>query len=156
MQELFAQPAALPGPTLSRQPTGGSLETVRRGPAVGTPEGRASTALRELLTYATQPVGLGRVLMTCDETNVGSRKAIEACGVFSIACAQLISCLATSIIRETLSAIGCQQACRSSADPIRPHTLAWPSVAIAPLCSRGAIQFRTSRIQLCCSYFRTS
>lgn len=80
MQQLLAQPAALPGPTLSRQPAGGSLETVRRGPAVGTPEGRASTALRELLTYATQPVGLGRVLITFDETNAGSRKAIEACG----------------------------------------------------------------------------
>ncbi|WP_234036712.1 hypothetical protein [Rhodococcus sp. P-2] len=95
-----------------------------------------------MLTYATQPVGLGRVLMTCDETNAGSRKAIEACGVFSIACAQLISCPATSIIRETRSATGCQPACRASVDPIRGHTRwPWPSVAVSPLCSRGAIQF---------------
>lgn len=43
-------------------------------------KGSASTALREVLTYATQLVGLGRVLITCDETKAGACKAIEACG----------------------------------------------------------------------------
>ncbi|GAA3175457.1 hypothetical protein GCM10020255_066380 [Rhodococcus baikonurensis] len=33
-----------------------------------------------MLAYAGDPVGLSRVLITCDETNAGSRKAIEGCG----------------------------------------------------------------------------
>ena len=43
-------------------------------------KGIASAALGEVLTYAGDPVGLSGVLITCDETNAGSRRAIEACG----------------------------------------------------------------------------
>ncbi|WP_371335440.1 GNAT family N-acetyltransferase [Rhodococcus erythropolis] len=43
-------------------------------------QGIASTALQEMLTCATQSVGLGRVLIVRNEMNVGSRKAIEVCG----------------------------------------------------------------------------
>lgn len=40
----------------------------------------ASTALGEALAYVGDPVGLSRLLVTCDERNPVSRKAIEACG----------------------------------------------------------------------------
>ena len=43
-------------------------------------KGIASTALGEVLAYVGDPVGLSRVLVTCDERNPVSRKAIEACG----------------------------------------------------------------------------
>ncbi len=52
-------------------------------PRVRRSEGRkgiASTALGEALAYVGDPVGLIRVLVTCDERNPVSRKAIEACG----------------------------------------------------------------------------
>lgn len=142
MQELLAQPAALPGPTLSRQPTGGSLETASRGPAVGTPEGRASTALRGC---SRMPRNRWASVVSWSPSTKRTRvrvRPLKRAGVYSIACAQMISCPATSIIRETRSATGCQQACRASVDPMRGHTrLPWPSVAVSPLCSRSAIQF---------------
>ncbi|MFG2022537.1 GNAT family N-acetyltransferase [Streptomyces sp. NPDC048825] len=42
-------------------------------------EEHATAMLREVLPYA-RAVGLDRVLVTCDTTNVGSRKVIEANG----------------------------------------------------------------------------
>ena len=79
-------------------------------------------------------------------------------GVYSRACAQLISCPAMSVVRETRSATGCERAFRASVDPTRPHTLA---MAIAIGSSRPALQpngcaTRMSLIGLCCNYFRTS
>jgi predicted acetyltransferase len=43
-------------------------------------KGIASTALGEVLAYVGDPVGLSRVLVTCDERNPVSRKTIEVCG----------------------------------------------------------------------------
>ena len=40
-------------------------------------KGIASTALGEVLAYVGDPVGLSRVLVTCDERNPVSRKTIE-------------------------------------------------------------------------------
>ncbi len=81
-------------------------------------------------------------------------------GVYSRACAQLISCPAMSVVRETRSATGCERACRASVDPTRPHTFAM-AIAIAIGSSRPALQpsgcaTRMSLIGLCCNYFRTS
>lgn len=42
--------------------------------------GVASTALRHALAHAADQVSLNTVLITCDETNTGSRRTIEACG----------------------------------------------------------------------------
>ena len=81
-------------------------------------------------------------------------------GVYSRACAQLISCPAMSVVRETRSATGCERACRASVNPTRPHTFAM-AIAIAIGSSRPALQpsgcaTRMSLIGLCCNYFRTS
>lgn len=83
-------------------------------------------------------------------------------GVYSRACAQLISCPAMSVVRETRSATGCERACRASVDPTRPHTFAMAiAIAIAIGSGRPALQpsgcaTRMSLIGLCCNYFRTS
>ena len=87
-------------------------------------------------------------------------------GVYSIACAQLISCPAMSVVRETRSATGCERACRVSVDPTRPHTLAMAididiDIDIDIGSGRLALQpsgcaTRMSLIGLCCNYFRTS
>ncbi|MFF7411278.1 GNAT family N-acetyltransferase [Streptomyces lydicus] len=42
--------------------------------------GHATAMLRAALPYAHQELGLDRVLVTCDDTNAGSRRVIEACG----------------------------------------------------------------------------
>ena len=104
VQELLAQPEALPGPDIVPAT---NWWIVRDGRYLGAIQlrhslnefladlgghigygirpserrkGIASAALREVLTYAGDPVGLSGVLITCDETNAGSRRAIEACG----------------------------------------------------------------------------
>lgn len=41
--------------------------------------GHATAMLREVLPHA-RALGIGRVLVTCDDTNIGSRKVIEANG----------------------------------------------------------------------------
>ncbi|MCJ0899696.1 GNAT family N-acetyltransferase [Rhodococcus sp. ARC_M13] len=79
-------------------------------------QGIASTALQEMLTYATQPVGLGRVLIARNEMNVGSRKAIEVCGGLLASVRPADQSTATSAVRETRSATGRQRACRASVD----------------------------------------
>ncbi|HEY7722411.1 MAG TPA: GNAT family N-acetyltransferase [Pedococcus sp.] len=43
-------------------------------------QGHATAMLRALLPLAAKGFGLDRVLVTCDEDNVASRKVIEACG----------------------------------------------------------------------------
>lgn len=43
-------------------------------------KGLAATALRQVLGFAGDQIGLSSVLITCDEENTGSRKTIEACG----------------------------------------------------------------------------
>ncbi len=104
VQELLAQPEALPGPDIVPAT---NWWIVRDGRYLGAIQlrhslnefladlgghigygirpserrkGIASAALREVLTYAGDPVGLSRVLITCDETNAGSRNVIEGCG----------------------------------------------------------------------------
>ena len=42
--------------------------------------GYATDMLRRALAICARDLGLGRVLVTCDEDNVGSRKVIERCG----------------------------------------------------------------------------
>ena len=79
-------------------------------------QGIASTALQEMLTCATQPVGLGRVLIARNEMNVGSRKAIEVCGGLLASVRPADQSTATSAVRETRSATGRQRACRASVD----------------------------------------
>jgi len=104
VQELLAQPEALPGPDIVPATNwwivrdGRYLGAIQLrhslnefladvgghiGHGVRRSEGRkgiASTALGEALAYVGDPVGLSRVLVTCDERNPVSRKAIEACG----------------------------------------------------------------------------
>lgn len=88
----------------------------------------------------------------------------KCAGVYSMACAQLISCPATSVVRETRSATGCERACRVSVDPTRPHTLAM-AMAMAididigsgrPALQPSGCATRMSLIGLCCTYFKTS
>jgi predicted acetyltransferase len=43
-------------------------------------KGVVSLALRQVLTYAAEEIGLNEVLITCDEMNTGSRRAIESAG----------------------------------------------------------------------------
>lgn len=43
-------------------------------------QGHATAMLRALLPLAAKGFGLDRVLVTCDDDNVASRKVIEACG----------------------------------------------------------------------------
>jgi predicted acetyltransferase len=42
--------------------------------------GHATAMLRAALPYARQTLGIDPVLITCDDTNTGSRRVIEACG----------------------------------------------------------------------------
>ncbi|WP_274915724.1 GNAT family N-acetyltransferase [Streptomyces sp. WZ-12] len=42
--------------------------------------GHATAMLRAVLPYAHRELGLDPVLVTCDDTNAGSRRVIEACG----------------------------------------------------------------------------
>lgn len=42
-------------------------------------KGYATKALKEVLKYA-QEMGLDKVLLTCDEDNIGSNKVIQSCG----------------------------------------------------------------------------
>ncbi|MFF0625282.1 GNAT family N-acetyltransferase [Streptomyces sp. NPDC004296] len=43
-------------------------------------QGHATAMLRAVLPHAHQRLGLDRVLVTCDDTNTGSRRVIEECG----------------------------------------------------------------------------
>ncbi|MCZ4569429.1 GNAT family N-acetyltransferase [Rhodococcus erythropolis] len=86
--------------------------------------GIASTALQEMLTCATQPVGLGRVLIARNEMNVGSRKAIEVCGCLLRACAQLISRPQPRLFDRHAPLLGANEHVERQLTYTRPRTLA--------------------------------
>jgi len=138
VQELLAQPEALPGPDIVPAT---NWWIVRDGRYLGAIQlrhslnefladlgghigygirpserrkGIASTALREVLTYAGDPVGLSRVLIKRTRVRVKQSKGVV---VYSTACAQLISCRATSVIRGIRFATGRPRAGQESGDP---------------------------------------